>query len=94
MHYRGIFVMTDQSSPKFLGDVPLENIIPNDYNPNIMSELQYTALLFEIQEFGCRSPILVRKNAGGMPPYMIIDGYHRWKAAKEAGKTTIPCYEQ
>lgn len=64
--------------------VKIEECNPNNYNPNEMTERQMKHLVKEIKRVGFLQPILLNKDM------MIIDGYHRWLAAKEAGMTEIP----
>ena len=57
---------------------------PNDYNPNEMTESIFNHLKREYERVGMLQPILINKN------HIIIDGEHRWKAAKEMGLEEIP----
>lgn len=45
-------------------------------------------LILSIEVLGVLTPLIVRKEQDG---YEIIDGVHRWLAAKEAGLKTVPC---
>ena len=60
---------------------------PNGWNPNVMSEEDYTKALASIERFGFIDPITVREDANG---YEIIDGENRWRAAIDKGLTTVP----
>lgn len=61
----------------------------NDYNPNEMSESEFAELVAEVRHLGRPpKPIIVRRNASG---YVIVDGEHGWRAAKQTGLETIPC---
>ena len=64
-------------------------IRPNKFNPNRMASVVYQQLKNLVREKGIFSidPILVRPTDNG---YEIVDGEHRWLAAKEAGCKTIP----
>lgn len=64
-------------------EVNIDDPQPNDYNPNLMDKSTFKFLVKEIRKRGMVQPILVNKD------YVIIDGEHRWRAAKEAGLKTI-----
>lgn len=61
--------------------VDLNQMEPNNYNPNKMNERQYAAEMESIQHFGFIDPITLRVNEEGN--YIIVDGEHRWRATKE-----------
>lgn len=67
--------------------VPVERIFPNPWNPNEQSEFIYDKEINSIKTFGFLDPILVREIPEG---FEIIDGEHRWKAAKQLGLEEIP----
>lgn len=52
---------------------------PNTYNPNEMDEETFEKTVNSIHKFGFIDPVTARR---GPTPYEIIDGEHRWKAAK------------
>ena len=52
----------------------------NDWNPNEMPEEVYESLKHGITKDGFITPVLVQKKTG-----IIIDGEHRWRAAKDLG---------
>lgn len=62
---------------------PIENVqivdrnrlMPNDYNPNVVSEDNLQLLTQSILVNGWTLPIVVR------PDFTIIDGFHRWTVA-------------
>ncbi len=66
--------------------IPIKNIIPNTWNPNIMDSQSYQALSESFTEFGDIDPILVRDLG---EKYQIIDGEHRYKIAKDLGLDKI-----
>ena len=71
-----------------LKEIPLDEIIPNPYQPRlIMVEEDITELAESIREVGVLQPILVRRAEIG---YELIAGERRFRAAKEVGLTTIP----
>jgi len=75
--------------------VPVEEVFPNTYNPVIMGEKDFRLLKKNIQSEGFVGAILVRratkeeKEERGAN-YIILDGEHRWTAAKELGFEKIP----
>ncbi|HEY9704991.1 MAG TPA: ParB/RepB/Spo0J family partition protein [Allocoleopsis sp.] len=66
--------------------IPIKNIIPNIWNPNVMDAQTYQALKESFTEFGDIDPILVRDLGD---KYQIIDGEHRYKIAREIGLDKI-----
>ena len=70
--------------------LPVDAVRPNDYNPNRQQAVNHGLLIESIRADGWTQPIVVRPpNADGV--HIIIDGEHRWKAAKEMGQETLPC---
>lgn len=71
-------------------EIKLDNIVPNSWNPNTMSEKNFEALKTSIEvtngDYLKNNPLKVRKVDGY---YEIIDGEHRWKVCKELGWTSI-----
>jgi ParB-like chromosome segregation protein Spo0J len=65
--------------------VPVDFLKPNAYNPNRQSERDFELLCKSMSEDGFTQPILALKNG------IIIDGEHRWRAARQLGYTEIPC---
>lgn len=65
----------------------VEELKPNTWNPNIMPEDKYQALVRCVKKDGMIQPILIQDDG------MIIDGEHRWRASKEAGIAEIDCIE-
>lgn len=68
--------------------VPVDQIDPNPWNPNVQTQFMYGKELESIREFGFVDPVTGRRKADGR--YEIIDGEHRWKAAKEIGIPALP----
>lgn len=79
---------------KYIHDVKVVNVSdiePNKYNPNQMDHARFTTLRKEIREEGFLQPLLLRANPNKKgKQYIIIDGEHRWKAAKSEGLTEVP----
>lgn len=66
--------------------VSVDDLHPNTWNPNKQSDFIFQKAKESIQKFGFIDPILVRETDTG---FEIIDGEHRWRAAKELGYTEI-----
>ncbi len=56
-----------------------EELLPNDWNPNMMSEEKRTELIHSILDNGWTQPIVVKKGTDE-----IIDGEQRWHASRDA----------
>jgi len=68
--------------------VRVDQLVPNSWNPNKMSDEMLRKEIDSIKEFGFVDPIHCR----GVGEFVqIIDGEHRWKAAKILGMEEIPC---
>lgn len=66
--------------------VPIDKVKPNDYNPNAMPTHLFNELAHDIEEEGVDQPVVVIEEDG---EYVIVDGEHRWKGAKAAGREDI-----
>lgn len=62
-------------------------LMPNGYNPNRMDDEMYAKAIASIRAFGFIDPITVREV--GLT-YEIVDGEHRWMAAKDEGLNPVP----
>ena len=67
--------------------IPLDQIDPQENNPNALSEDLMTALAKDIKENGFTQPILVRPEGDR---FRLIDGEHRWRVMQELGAASIP----
>jgi len=63
-------------------DIPVDDLIPNSWNPNQMNDKTFDMLVRRMREVGPLRPINVIALKDQPGKYMIIDGEHRWKAAK------------
>lgn len=72
-------------------DIPVENLIPDEDNPNEMDEAMFDLLVEEIREQGFDEPVLVRKHPKQKGNYQIGSGHHRVKAAAVCGMQSVPC---
>jgi len=72
---------------------------PNKWNPNVMGDVEYQALKQDMQVGGPQSidPVLVSPwncfyiGADVNESYVIVDGEHRWRSAKELNWKEILC---
>lgn len=69
--------------------IQVSDIIPNEWNPNEMSEEEFSMLLDNISRVGFIDPLLVIKNEG-YGTYKVVDGEHRYRAALLAGIEKVP----
>lgn len=71
-------------------EVPYEDLKPNTWNPNSMSDEMFAKERASIREFGFIDPLTVRSMEHGSW-YEIIDGEHRWKAGHLESIEMFPC---
>jgi len=70
-------------------EVPLDSISPNPRQPrSVFDEEAMAELVHSIREIGLLQPVVVRELGGDQ--YELVMGERRWRAAREAGFTTIP----
>jgi ParB/RepB/Spo0J family partition protein len=75
--------------------VSVDKLEPNAWNPQVMEDAKFNELVEEIREDGFDDAIHVVKHpdpdkeSAGI--YMIVDGEHRWQAARVLGIAEIPC---
>jgi ParB/RepB/Spo0J family partition protein len=62
--------------------VGIHDILPREINANAMEEDKFDFLVKYMGKAGYVQPIIVVEGESG---YTIVDGEHRWRAAKEAG---------
>lgn len=75
-----------QHEPKL---VLVADVVPNEYNPNVMDDRTFEQVVKNIETEGFVYPIIVRPpDANGK--YVIIDGFHRWKASQKLNYQVIP----
>lgn len=70
-------------------DLTIEKIHSNPWNPNEMSEERFNQLKKDMKEKGYLQFILARESPKENGMYEIVDGEHRWKAAKEVGVDSL-----
>jgi hypothetical protein len=69
--------------------LPLDLIIPNDWNANEQDERTFDAFVDDVAETGFIDSLTVVPIDDGT--YRIIGGEHRWRAAKASGEDEVPC---
>lgn len=62
--------------------VPIEKVVANDYNPNKVAPPEMKLLKLSIEEDGYTQPIVTFYDQE-KDLYVIIDGFHRYRCAKE-----------
>lgn len=73
-----------------LQEIPISHIEPNRHQPRgRFEEESLAALAASVRELGVLQPVLVRATVEDR--YELIAGERRWRAAKRAGLSTIPC---
>ncbi len=68
-------------------DLMIQDADPNPWNPNVQSKVEFEKLLNSIKRFGFTIPVVVRELGDR---YQIVDGEHRWRAAKSLRMDRIP----
>lgn len=68
--------------------VAVDDLAPNEANPNEESDAIFTQLVESIREDGFTQPVIVAEQTD--EGYPIIAGEHRWRAAKVLGMPEIP----
>src|SRR3954470_5806097 len=72
-----------------LRELPVDLVKPNKEQPRRQfDEASLQALAESVSERGVLQPVLVRPRAGGT--YEIVAGERRWRAARLAGRDTVP----
>ncbi|MCL4743863.1 MAG: ParB/RepB/Spo0J family partition protein [Burkholderiaceae bacterium] len=69
--------------------VEIDDVEPNSWNPNDMEAEFFETIVQQVREEGMHQPILCRLNPEKEGKFLIVDGEHRWRAAKIAGKKKI-----
>lgn len=61
--------------------VPLEQVVPNDYNPNAVAEVEMGLLYHSIYQDGYTQPVVTIWDQDAQK-YVIVDGFHRYFVCK------------
>lgn len=69
-------------------EIGVEELTPNHWNPNRMSEAMRAKLKAYLEREGFVEPLVVRPWDKG---FQILGGFHRWELARELGYETVPC---
>jgi len=64
--------------------VKVDALRPNTYNPNRQNEHDFELLMRSMEEDGFTQPVVALRDGE------IVDGEHRWRAAKQLGYDEIP----
>jgi len=76
------------SSGKSVSNLPIDSIVPNEYQPRLhFDEAAIKSLSESIKTHGLAQPIIVRRKGEG---YELIAGERRLRASKFAGLESIP----
>lgn len=62
--------------------VPIEKVVANDYNPNVVASPEMKLLKHSIEQDGYTQPIVTYYDKEN-DQYIIVDGFHRYRCAKE-----------
>jgi len=68
-----------------------ERIRPNDWNANAFDPANYPKLVESIRDKGIMEPLKVMPDPEREGDFLLVDGYHRWKAAGDLGLEGLPC---
>lgn len=81
--------MTAESKSKAIirQEMPINQLVPYQYNPNKMSDRAFDLLADNLDSTGLTENIVVWLKDG---EYLIISGHHRWEAAKLKSFDTVP----
>lgn len=65
--------------------VNVDQVKPNEYNPNRQSDHDFELLMRSMREDGFTQPIIAQRATS-----QIVDGEHRWRAAQALGYEQVP----
>jgi len=66
-------------------------IRPNDYNVNSFDPENYPKLVDSIRQRGILEPLKVMPDPDQEDKFLLVDGYHRWRAAGDLDIDQLPC---
>lgn len=75
----------EQMKPLKIDYVPVDDLYPNDYNPNTHSADSFDLLIKSLLYFGFTQPIVVHRDT-----MRIVDGENRFRAASIIGYKMVP----
>ncbi len=74
-----------------MAEIDIRDIVPNPSQPRTQFDEEALGELADsIRQLGVIQPVTVRKDDNGK--YIIISGERRWRAAQQAGLTSLPAY--
>jgi ParB family transcriptional regulator, chromosome partitioning protein len=86
---RGLEVLIGSASTTELEELPVEDIYPNPRQPRKRHDTEAASGLADsVRAQGVIQPVVVRRRVQG--GWELIAGERRWRAAREAGLTTLP----
>lgn len=71
--------------------IKITDIVPNDYNPNVVDDAKMLQLKKSIIRDGYIQPIVVRPHPEMPGIFVVVDGEHRWTVLKELNYDVIEC---
>jgi ParB-like chromosome segregation protein Spo0J len=72
-----------------VGEIPVGSLVQTRKNYQAMSPEEFTALKASLDRWGLQS--LIGVTPGEQPgTWEVVDGHHRWQAAVETGRATVP----
>lgn len=83
--------MNKDFNPENIEKVSIDSVRPNSYNPKVKDSKEYSDVVESLKQNGLMSFIFVRE-VEGEDGYEIVDGEHRYLAAKELGYQEIYIY--
>lgn len=75
--------------PTKVQEVPIDDVIPNDYNPKEKKSEKQQNIKRGLEQKGLLLPIFVREGKKG---YEVVDGEQRWTSLKDAGNDKALIY--
>jgi len=71
--------------------IPRVRIHANNWNVNAFDPANYPKLVESIRDKGILEPLKVMPDPEAEGEFLLVDGYHRWKAAGALGIEELPC---
>lgn len=79
----------DKTAKLLRVELPIDWLVPQEINPNEMSDSEFNMLCDNFEKVGWIDPVFVRKLDD--KKYRIVGGRHRWEVGKLLGFTHAPC---
>lgn len=83
--------MNKDFNPENIKKVCIDSVYPNGYNPKVKDSKEYQDVIESLRQNGLMNFIFVRQ-VEGQDGFEIVDGEHRYLAAKELGYSEIYVY--